>query len=1175
MNSVINPKSTYFDPLVLAKSDSDLDLGLENLYNLESLGIDSKTNVGTIDQQYIEKFKNAIKLVDGKYHVELPWRENLIQRVPSNHQISLNVLRRVVNNLTNKNLLEKYSEIFNKQLQEGIIRKIHVDPKDYAKYIWVPHRPVIKTSEQCTTKIRSVLNCSLKSFGQPSINDAAYPGVDLMSSLFQLLCSFRSNKYVLLSDVKQAFLQIYLALEEDRNRFCFFWYEDGQLVTYQFNTIVFGLASSPFILNYVIKHHVAKYPDDICTQVLTNNFYVDNLVFTHSDVNILSDVYNTSNKRMAEGGFELRSWNTNHTQLKQTMESEGRAEQHGCSFERVLGYLYNFESDTLKLSEFDLIESSRTKREILSQISKVFDPLGFTLPITIKGRVLMREIWALKTEWDENVNDYIFNKWLKLQADLISLKQFEFERQVFDTSDPNLSLGIFCDASSTCYGFAVYIISSSGSHFLLAKSKVAPLEGRPIPSLELLSVFLAFKCLPQILESFNCRFNDINVFIDAQIVLSWILSGGPKTKQVFVRNRLQDIKSMTSKIKSDFDIDIQYHYVPTDQNPADLITRGLSIGEFNKKLSLWLNGPQWLSSDSVEWPKSQLGCLSHESKLLTNSFNTTVSPNVEQSKLDLLFDITRFSDIHKVHRITLYVYKFINLCRRRRDVDNSALSKLYWLKTVQNVHFSLEYDFLKQPENKEVPKLVNDLNLFIDDDNLIRSKGRISKCNYYDYGVINPILIPKADHFTRLIIWDVHLSCKHLGLSTTLNKIRTSGYWIPCARQIIKNVLSKCVVCHKYNAFTFQYPKFNNFSKSRLNFFKPFKHVACDFTGNVFIKTEDGGQRKMFILVYTCLHIRAVYLDLVPDMSTKSFLLSFKRFTNLYGVCDVFYSDNARSFIQGGEALENSFVSDEFSEHLRVNNIRHIRIPLFSPWMGALWERLIRTVKSCLHKTIGRSILNYFDMITLLSDIQNVINSRPLSYFSSTSNDLTPLTPNSFLKIHSNSALAIKSNKDDRDPDFNAPSRDNLIASLDNVNSKFEYFRSLWYDSYLLSLREFSRDLFQTDWINRIKVNDIVLIKHPSKPRVFWQMGRVMDVIIGDDNIIRVARVRTPSGAVQLYPVCSLYPLELTITHSGGEADVAAAGDTPPEVDSAPGVCARPRRLAARDAAIKIKKQLV
>ena len=142
--------------------------------------------------------------------------------MPSNYDVCLGILDRVVNDLEKKNLYNDYANVFYEQEKLGIIERFKVNPSNYFKFNWLPHRPVIRQESQVSTKIRPVFNFSLKRKGKPSLNDVCYSGVNLMSNLIELLLFFRTNKYVFVSDVKKAFLQIKLELESDRYMFCFF-----------------------------------------------------------------------------------------------------------------------------------------------------------------------------------------------------------------------------------------------------------------------------------------------------------------------------------------------------------------------------------------------------------------------------------------------------------------------------------------------------------------------------------------------------------------------------------------------------------------------------------------------------------------------------------------------------------------------------------------------------------------------------------------------------------------------------------------------------------------------------------------------------------------------------------------------------------------------------------------
>ena len=192
-----------------------------------------------------------------------------------------------------------------------------------------------------------------------------------MGCLLELLIKIRSNDYVVISDVKQAFLMIKLAKCEDRNKFSILWQDDrGKLVAYRYKSLVFGFASSPFILNHVIKHHVSKYPMDECSNILLNNLYVDNLFFTGGDIDELLTLYRESSSRMGEGGFELRSWASNSSELMAHFQADECAVQHASDHERVLGYRYFPAENSLGLSEQPLSDlETVSKRSVLSHLA--------------------------------------------------------------------------------------------------------------------------------------------------------------------------------------------------------------------------------------------------------------------------------------------------------------------------------------------------------------------------------------------------------------------------------------------------------------------------------------------------------------------------------------------------------------------------------------------------------------------------------------------------------------------------------------------------------------------------------------------------------------------------------------------------------------------------------------
>lgn len=165
----------------------------------------------------------------------------------------------------------------------------------------------------------------------------------------------------------------------------------------------------------------------------------------------------------------------------------------------------------------------------------------------------------------------------------------------------------------------------------------------------------------------------------------------------------------------------------------------------------------------------------------------------------------KFSSLNKLISVTSLVFKFVNRLKKR-EMDSDLQANCYLLKTMQKESFPVELDFLIDPGGTSKPKLVRNLNLFLDPKGIIRSRGRIGGSECHPYEVQNPILLGKKHHLTNLIIQEYHQRSQHLSLATTLNEVRLAGYWIPQARQAIKNVISTCFKCKRYNAVSFSVP---------------------------------------------------------------------------------------------------------------------------------------------------------------------------------------------------------------------------------------------------------------------------------------------------------------------------------------------------------------------------------
>ena len=410
----------------------------------------------------------------------------------------------------------------------------------------------------------------------------------MLNNLFDLLIKVRGDKFVAIADIRKAYLMVRLKKDSDKDKFRVLWLnKDGKLVCYRYTRVVFGHIASQFILNRVIGHHLQKYSDDLCKLVLTDNIYVDNLFLVHENEQVLLELCREARSRMLAGGFELRSWASNSNILTRAFKEDNIASE-SADLEKLLGYNYSTKLDdlTVNVKNLSAETGSVTKRKVLAGISRVFDPLGLVVPVTVKGKLIMQSIWNLKVGWDEPLPSGIVSQYNGLLGELSELCNFSFSRPVYKDS---FSLVIFTDASKSIYGFSCYCRYVANdevcTNLLFSKAKNSPCKNKTLPTLELLAVYLALKCL----FSLFCTLRPQNILsivvgVDAQIVLSWILSKNVKTKNIFAKNKVNDITAFRDRFKKFNNLEIIFKYVPTSLIVVDFLTKPMSANVFGENL---------------------------------------------------------------------------------------------------------------------------------------------------------------------------------------------------------------------------------------------------------------------------------------------------------------------------------------------------------------------------------------------------------------------------------------------------------------------------------------------------------------------------------------------------------------------------------------------------------------
>ena len=269
---------------------------------------------------------------------------------------------------------------------------------------------------------------------------------------------------------------------------------------------------------------------------------------------------------------------------------------------------------------------------------------------------------------------------------------------------------------------------------------------------------------------------------------------------------------------------------------------------------------------------------------------------------------------------------------------------------------------------------------------------------------------------------------------------------------------------------------------------------------------------------------KAIHLELVSDLSMEACLSAFRRFTGRRGLPKAIYSDNRTNFIGArNELMEirrllaRQIGQDVLEDYCANKGISWVKIPTRAAHFGGLWEAGVKSMKRLLRKQMGRIELNFEELATILAQIEQILNSRPLTPLSTDPNDVQVLTPGRFLVSSPLTALP-KSNEDDTE--VPGLQRWRLIQLL---------LQKLWI--------RWTREFLFTNQIRtkcqhkktNLAVKDLVFVTDDNNPPLHWPLGRFVALYTGNDDLVRVARVKTQNGLINR-PISKLRVLPLMAT---------------------------------------------
>lgn len=399
----------------------------------------------------------------------------------------------------------------------------------------------------------------------------------------------------------------------------------------------------------------------------------------------------------------------------------------------------------------------------------------------------------------------------------------------------------------------------------------------------------------------------------------------------------------------------------------------------------------------------------------------------------------------------------------------------------------------------------------------MRISGRIDATPFASFDTKRPIILPKDHQITFLLALSYHRRFHHQVPNVVVNELR-QRFHIPSVRVLVKSLKKRCGLCRVINSKP-RPPLQAPLPAQRLTpFVKPFLFTGVDLFGP--FEVTIGRRRELrYGVLFTCLVVRAIHLEVAVDASAASFFLCLRNFLNRRGRVEELWSDNATNF-KGCSRLLKQIVSNaneypELAAELVKRKITWSFITPGSPHHGGAWERMVGVVKKVLKYLLGKQAPRPETLSSFLIEVENVVNARPLTHVAVDKDSKDCLTPNHFLIGESNGMPPLGHFEKSGEM---GPRQWRFAQMLS------DHFWRRWVEEYLPDLTR------RTKWFQRTKplgVGDLVFVIDSGEFRNHWRRGVIVAVKTGRDGQVRSATVRMANGKTLDRPAVRIAALDI------------------------------------------------
>ncbi|GFW24684.1 integrase catalytic domain-containing protein [Trichonephila clavipes] len=541
----------------------NLNQTLKMFWELENVDVEKPKNEEAIfcEDHFL---KTHSRDEEGRYVVKMPLK-NEPNCLGESRDIALKRLNALWTRLIrDPQYLKLYRDFIHEYDQLGHMKEVVAEHDNSEVAYYMPHHGVLRP-EKSTTKLRVVFNATNPTSNGLSLNSIQYNGGLVQNDLFTIMIKFREHPYAFTADVKMMYRMI-LIHESQQPLLRILWKESPEdpVKTFEMKTVTYGTVSAPFLATITLlqlsRDEEKNFP--LAAPVLRENFYMDDVLCGAASLMEAKALKNQLHGILKKGGMELHKWGSSHPELASNI-----------------------------LEDYEFENPIETKTLGVSWKSQE-DCFIFKIAVELKDSYTKRcGLWSLKIDWIDELPSERAKEWHRFLEDFNSVRSICIGRCIVHPQATRVELHGFADASEKCYGAVIYCRSQSPDgattvKLVISKSRVAPVKSVTMPQLELCAAVLLAKLMKRVETALQMKTPPVYLWSDSTIVLAWIQKE-PNLLKTFVANRVATIQHLINAE--------QWHHVSSEQNPADLVSRGLDPSSLLNN-SLWWNGPKFLTT---------------------------------------------------------------------------------------------------------------------------------------------------------------------------------------------------------------------------------------------------------------------------------------------------------------------------------------------------------------------------------------------------------------------------------------------------------------------------------------------------------------------------------------------------------------------------------------------------